>query len=122
MVTSVRFIIISGGPRSRGASSISSSSMAAPVVVILVDDVVEGLTPPVEVMVAFVDDVEGLDAPVATTLVDDVVEGLAVKLPLVALGTINGSRKERMWQKRKGCWPEAADPDLFFSFSALLSL
>lgn len=86
-------------------------------------DVVEGLAaPPVEAMVALVGDIEGLDAPVATTLVDDVVEGLAVKLPLVALGTINGSRKERMWQKHQGCLPEAADPDLFFSFSALLSL
>jgi hypothetical protein len=71
-------------------------------------------------MVALVGDIEGLDAPVATTLVDDVVEGLAVKLPLVAIGTINGSRKERMWQKHQGCWPEAAV--LFFSFSALLSL
>ena len=67
-----RVLIISGGPRSRGASSISSSSMAAPVKVILVDDVdvVEGLAAPVEAMVALVGDVEGLDGPVATTLVD----------------------------------------------------
>lgn len=58
-------------------------------------DIVEGLAAPVEAMVALVDDIEGLDAPVGTTLVDDIVEGLAVKLPLVAIGTINGSRKER---------------------------
>ncbi|XP_041740474.1 protein C1orf43 homolog [Coregonus clupeaformis] len=53
--------------------------MAAPVVVILVDDidVVEGLAAPVETVVTLVDDIEGLDAPVAPTIVDD-VEGLAV--------------------------------------------
>ena len=40
---------------------------------------------------SLVNDVEGLDAQVAPTLVDD-VKGLAVKLPLVAQGTLNGSK------------------------------